>query len=118
MYQPGDLVMVPFPFSNLEATKKRPVLVLITPDARGDFIGLAVTSVPTDNHSMEIGASAVLDGSLPKRSWLRLDKIFTLNVSRVEGMFARVAVPFRSQALQRLCLILAQDITRAPLLPP
>ncbi|WP_227657721.1 type II toxin-antitoxin system PemK/MazF family toxin [Candidatus Magnetaquicoccus inordinatus] len=106
--------MVPFPFSNLDATKKRPVLVLIKPDERGDFIGLAVTSVPTDNHSIEIGTGSVFDGSLPKRSWLRLDKIFTLNVSRVEGMFARVSVPFRSQALQRLCLILAQDVTFAP----
>ena len=114
MYQPGDLVMVPFPFSNLDAVKRRPVLVLVKPDERGDFIGLAVTSVPTDKHSMEIEAGVVSDGSLPKRSWLRLDKVFTLNISRVEGMFARVSASFRFQALQGFCLILAQDIPFAP----
>ncbi len=47
MFQPGDLVMVPFPFSDLRTHKKRPVLVLTRPDSRGDFIALAITSVDT-----------------------------------------------------------------------
>ncbi len=43
---PGDLVFIPFPYSDLRAVKKRPVLALTVPDRHGDFIGLAVTSVP------------------------------------------------------------------------
>jgi mRNA interferase MazF len=36
--RPGDLVLIPFPYSDLEAAKKRPVLALTTPDRHGDFI--------------------------------------------------------------------------------
>ncbi|MEO5335124.1 MAG: type II toxin-antitoxin system PemK/MazF family toxin [Magnetococcus sp. YQC-5] len=82
MYQPGDLVMVPFPFSDQDVAKKRPVLVLTLPDERGDFIGLAVTSVPTAQCALEVDINAIIAGSLPKRSWLRIDKIFSLNTRR------------------------------------
>ena len=45
--RPGDLVFIPFPYSDLSSSKKRPVLVLATPDKRGDFIVLAGASEDT-----------------------------------------------------------------------
>ncbi|MEO5369202.1 MAG: type II toxin-antitoxin system PemK/MazF family toxin [Magnetococcus sp. DMHC-1] len=109
IFQPGDLVIVPFPFADLDTAKKRPVLVLTGPDVRGDFIGLAVTSVPTAQCAIEVAADAVVEGILPKRSWLRLDKIFTLNTRRVEGICARVSPAFRLCAIKELCATLALD---------
>ena len=44
MFERGELVLIPYPFTNLSAQKKRPVLVLTTPDKLGDFIALPVTS--------------------------------------------------------------------------
>lgn len=103
MLQPCDLVIVPFPFSDLTSDKKRPVLVLTMPDERGDFIGLAVTSVPTEKFALEVDLNAVTEGLLPKQSWLRLDKIFTLNARRVVGVCARVSPAFRLLVIQELC---------------
>jgi hypothetical protein len=40
--KPGDIVGLPFPFSDLTSQKKRPVLVLTQADFRGDFMGLAI----------------------------------------------------------------------------
>jgi len=63
---PGDLVLLPFPYADLSTTKKRPVLVLSRPDRHGDFIGLAVTSVPQPEPHLAIAAEALFDSALPK----------------------------------------------------
>lgn len=50
-FKPGDIVGLPFPFSDLASQKKRPVLVLTQADYRGDFMGLAITSVLTEGNT-------------------------------------------------------------------
>ena len=45
--RPGDLVGIPFPYSDLKAEKRQPLLVITQQDRHGDFIYAAVTSVPT-----------------------------------------------------------------------
>jgi hypothetical protein len=44
MFEAGDLLMVPFPFSDQTHSKRPPVLALTAPDTQGDFIGCPVTS--------------------------------------------------------------------------
>jgi hypothetical protein len=46
MFERGALLLVPFPFTDLSAAKRRPVLALTAPDSYGDFIALRVTSRP------------------------------------------------------------------------
>ena len=67
-FKPGDIVGLPYPFSDLTSRKKRPVLILTRADYRGDFIGLAITSVVTENNSVSIENSDMKDGFLPKNS--------------------------------------------------
>jgi mRNA interferase MazF len=55
--KPGDIVGLPFPFSDLTSQKRRPVLVLTQADFRGDFMGLAVTSVLTEDNAVSIEAA-------------------------------------------------------------
>jgi len=50
VFERGDLVLISFPFSDLLAAKKRPVLMLTRPTAHGDFIALAVTSRCQSEH--------------------------------------------------------------------
>ena len=75
----GDLIGIPFPYSDLTTKKRRPVLVLTSPDRHGDFICLAVTSVPTVEVAVAIDQKSMEIGHLPMRSWIRCDKIFTLS---------------------------------------
>jgi hypothetical protein len=43
MFEAGDLLMVPFPFTDQTHAKRRPVLALTAPDNYGDFIACPIT---------------------------------------------------------------------------
>jgi mRNA interferase MazF len=73
----GDVVVIPFPFSDLSGAKKRPALVLA--DLPGDDIILCqITSQNTkDNFSVSITSVDFSSGSLPVASNIRPTRIFT-----------------------------------------
>lgn len=103
MFDRGDLLLVPVPFSDLSSTKRRPVLAVTRPDAYGDFIALAVTSRPQDLHGMPLRLTDLVRGSLPLASWIRTDRAVTLNASLVVKSFGTVSEPVMAEALERLC---------------
>jgi mRNA interferase MazF len=72
----GEAVVIPFPFSDLSGSKKRPALVLA--DLPGDDIVLCqITSQSTDNYSIQLENSGFSTGSLPVTSFIRPARIFT-----------------------------------------
>src|ERR1039458_7068001 len=86
-YRQGDIVLVSFPFTDLTATKKRPALV-ISPDSvnqlNQDLILAAITShITEDQHGLPLQESDFLEGKLPKKSMLKLTKIFTMHSTRL-----------------------------------
>jgi mRNA interferase MazF len=73
----GDIVVVPFPFSDLTGSKRRPAMVL--KNLPGDDIILCqITSRQhTDSYSVEITNADFTAGSLPVASNIRPARIFT-----------------------------------------
>lgn len=69
MLDAGSLAVLPFPFSGLRATKRRPVLLLTAPDGYGDFLAMAVTSQAGHPESLALNQSDMQAGTLPKASW-------------------------------------------------
>jgi mRNA interferase MazF len=108
MLERGDLVLVPFPFTDLSASKRRPVLALTSSDAYGDFIGMPVTSRPQQDHALPLGPAELARGSLPVASWIRTDRVVTLSATLVVKVLAGVAEPVVATAVQRLCAYLMQ----------
>lgn len=90
MLQAGEIVLLPFPFTDLSSQKRRPALVLRGSDARGDFTALAITSQPQLESAIAIADSQLSEGELPKASWVRLDKPYTFNERLVVGRFGRL----------------------------
>ncbi|MDR2117874.1 MAG: type II toxin-antitoxin system PemK/MazF family toxin [Planctomycetaceae bacterium] len=77
----GDVVVVPFPFSDLSGTKKRPALVLVNLKGN-DLILCQITSQNIkDEYSIALSNNDVIDGELKILSNIRPNKIFTTDES-------------------------------------
>lgn len=73
----GDVVAVPFPFSDLSGKKLRPAVVLATME-HDDLILCQITSNAfASKRAIEISDADFLDGGLPSTSHVRPDKLFT-----------------------------------------
>jgi mRNA interferase MazF len=77
----GDIVVVPFPFSDLSGPKRRPAMVLS--DLSGDDILLCqITSQKSgDPLSVLLTTKDFVTGSLPVDSFIRPSRIFTADKS-------------------------------------
>ena len=73
----GDIVVVPFPFSDLSSSKRRPALVLA--DIKGDDIILCqITShTSADPNAILLSDSDFMNGKLLSVSYVRPTRIFT-----------------------------------------
>jgi mRNA interferase MazF len=77
----GDVVVIPFPFSDLSGSKRRPALV-INHLPGNDVILCQITSKATrDKFVIEISRSQFGSGGLPVDSYVRPNKIFTADQS-------------------------------------
>lgn len=85
-YKRGDVVLVPFPFTDLTSSKRRPALV-ISPDGFNDqaldLVVAAITSQISNEYAVAIEQADCVDGMLPKPSVLKLAKVFTIHSTLV-----------------------------------
>ena len=73
----GDVVVVPFPFSDLSASKKRPALV-VSAIKGDDLILCQITSeARSDEYAVLLSSSDFIQGSLNVTSRIRPSRLFT-----------------------------------------
>ena len=94
MYEQGEIVVVPFPFSDLSNIKQRPVLVL-SKNARNkisdDIITCGITSRLKDAKCSVLIDNANLErGEIPDKSRIKIDKLFTLEKSIIKKRVAKI----------------------------
>jgi len=94
MYNQGDILLVPLPFTDLSSQKRRPVLVLSKDDYNNtadDLIVAAITShIDTKPYIVLLSNDDMVDGILKVNSCIRTDKIYTLSQSIVVKYFGKV----------------------------
>ena len=84
-YKRGDVVLVPFPFTDLSSAKQRPALVVSADSlnsTRDDLLVAGITSqIPPTLAADEflISANDMKAAGLPKRSIVRLSKLVSLH---------------------------------------
>jgi len=86
MYEFGTIVLVPFPFTDLSATKVRPALIVSRSDHRGDDVIVCfITSKISNEHADQLILESNEHTGLKTRSAIRFDKIATLDKKVILG---------------------------------
>jgi len=73
----GDVIVVPFPFSDLSGTKRRPALVIAALNGDDLILSQITSQNNSDFYSIKIELSDFEEGTLNKNSNVRPNKIFT-----------------------------------------
>ncbi|MBI5841045.1 MAG: type II toxin-antitoxin system PemK/MazF family toxin [Chloroflexi bacterium] len=88
----GDVVVIPFPFSDLSASKKRPAFVVT--QLTGDDVILCMITTPAkaDNYSIPVMKADFIAGGIDHDSHVRPNRLFTADsklVTRSAGKLSR-----------------------------
>jgi mRNA interferase MazF len=102
----GDIVVIPFPFSDLSGSKKRPALVLA--DLQGDDIILCqITSQQTkDRYAIALADNDFMSGRLTSPSNVRPNRIFTADKSIIIKKAATLNEAAVNRIIQKIVSIL------------
>jgi mRNA interferase MazF len=83
-FKKGDVVVIPFPYTDMSKLKTRPVLVVACP--RGtNVIVCQITSQMTrnDEYAIQVNSKDFAKGSLPSSSLVKTNMIMTLDVDTI-----------------------------------
>ncbi len=104
----GDVVVIPFPFSNLSDSKRRPAVVLSPLDG-DDLILCQITSRQVrDRYAIHLGDEDFATGSLKQPSNVRPNRIFTAERGLVLYRIGNLKLSKLEEIVGRLIEILQQ----------
>jgi len=73
----GDVVVVPFPFSDLSASKRRPALVIVALSGDDVILCQITSQAIMDSYAVTLSESDFSTGGLRQNSNIRPNRIFT-----------------------------------------
>jgi mRNA interferase MazF len=104
----GDVVVVPFPFSNLSGSKRRPALVL-TNLRDDDIIICQITSKQTDDiFAQALKSDDFVSGSLPVDSFIRPLRVFTADKHIVSRKIGQISSERMNKVIDSIIFALKQ----------
>ena len=75
----GQIVVVPFPFSDLSDLKKRPAIVISSLEGNNIILAQITSKYRTEKYSLLVKTQDFQEGKLLIDSFVNCDKIFTLD---------------------------------------
>ena len=102
-----DIVLIPFPFTDLSATKKRPALVISYTDfnrKNQDILVCQIThNLKQRTHSVFINNGNLESGNLAVESLIKTNKIFTIDKGLVIKKIGKVDTKTYLQVYNEIC---------------
>lgn len=107
-YKRGDIIAVPFPFTDLSSSKLRPALVISNDSIShtGDVIIMMITSQnKEDGYNIPI-TDVDIDKALPKNSFVRCHRIATIDQSIIYKKIGEASIDFTNKIVGLIQAIL------------
>ena len=103
----GDVVIIPFPYSDLSQSKRRPALVLAEV-GRGDFLLCQITSKQYDDvNALPLNEADFLSGGIKRDSFIRGAKLFTGSEALILGVAGHLTHSKLSEVIGQLIEMLS-----------
>lgn len=110
MYEQGEIIVVPFPFSDLSSIKQRPVLILsknFDNNISDDVITCGITSnLKNTKYSILIDDKDLEKGEIPAKSRIKIDKLFTLDKNIIKKRIAKINKTTLSKVKEEFCKLI------------
>ena len=81
LFLKGDVVVLPFPFSDLSQSKKRPALVIATLEGEDIILCQITSEARFDSYSISLSNTDFKTGKLITTSFIRPNRVFTADKS-------------------------------------
>lgn len=96
MYRQREIVLVPFPYSDLSSIKRRPVLIVSNDEYNSKYQDVVVVVISSkirsdDNYSISLSNDDLEYGILPEESVIRVHKLFTIDKGRILKKFSIIS---------------------------
>ncbi len=103
-YRQGDIVLIPYPYTDLTEIKQRPVVIISKNNLnRPNYIVAKITSViRNDQFSFSIH-NRDLNGTIPKTSEVRTNEIFTVHEDIIIKKYTSFKPSPLGSLLSKLC---------------
>ena len=105
----GDVVVVPFPFSDLTNAKRRPALVLAKLDGDDVILTQVTSQTVRDRYAVELKDSDFADGGLNLTSNVRPNRVFTADTRIVLYRVGSLKPSKLTEVVDRIVAILRND---------
>lgn len=112
MYKQREIVLVPFPYSDLSSTKHRPVLIVSNNSYNQKFHDVVVCVITSnkqkDSYSVELKDNDLEVGVLPESSVVKAHKLFTIHQTKIIKKFSVVKVEYFEKIADKIKHLIKQ----------
>jgi mRNA interferase MazF len=86
----GEIVVIPFPFSDLSSSKKRPALIIANPIQEDILLAQITSKINLNKYSIKINNQNLIEGSLPITSYVKLNRLFSADINLIKYKLGKI----------------------------
>lgn len=102
-YIQREIVLVPFPYSDLTSSKQRPALIISNTkiNSTEDKVCCLITSNPSSG-GIHIDKKDFEKGTLPLESWVKPQRLFSVNEKIIRKSLCKVSISFHKKIINEI----------------